>query len=88
MRFVECVDYGDAPTILISEPALISLIDDNVHEIHCVKVQTPDGLIERRVACRLIVPWRLWLAAADRYREARVAIIKEAQDLGSRVGLH
>ncbi len=88
MRFVDCVDYGDAPTILVSEPALISFVDDNVHEIYCVKVQMPDGSIERRVACRLVTPWRLWLGAVERYTHARTAIIKEAQSLGSRVGMH
>lgn len=88
MRFVDCVDYGDAPTILISGPASISLIDDNVQIIHFVRVKMVDGLIENRAACRLIVPWRLWLDAGESHAAARAHVMQELHQLGSRVGMH
>lgn len=88
MRFVDCVDYGDAPTICVTGPASICLVDDDIQITHFVKIAMPDGSIENRVACRLRISWRRWLADEALFQEAVTSILKEVAALGSRVGMH
>lgn len=80
VRFADCVDYGDAPTISVSGPASVCLVDDDVQITYFSRVSMPDGTIENRVACRLRLSWRKWLATQMNFEEARAAILREVQN--------
>ena len=88
LRFVDCVDYGDAPTICVSGPADISLVDDEIQITYFMRVKLDDGSFENRAMCRLRLSWRKWLANREAYIEARREIMGEVAGLGSRVGMH
>lgn len=88
MRFVECVDYGDTPTISISGPCSVCLVDDDVQITYFSKVKLPSGTIENRVVCRLRISWRKWLAMQIDYEEARAHIIRETQKFDVRAGMN
>lgn len=75
MRFVECVDYGDAPTTFITGVASISLVSLGVVEIAFYRaVEQSDGTVERRVVEHQIWDRAVWLAEVARFREGRLAI--------------
>lgn len=88
MRFVECVDYGDTPTISISGPCSVCLVDDDVQIAYFSRVALPNGTTENRIVCRLRMSWRKWLAMQINYEEARAHIIRETQKFSVLAGMN
>jgi hypothetical protein len=79
MRFVECVDYGDAPTTAITGVASVSLISPSQVQIALYQTrELPDGTIEHRIVEYQIWDLALWVSNASRFRQA----IEAAQNGG------
>jgi hypothetical protein len=71
MRFVECVDYGDVPTTVITGVASISLISPSQVQIALYQArELPDGTIENRIVEYQVWDLILWIGNASRFREA------------------
>ncbi len=74
MRFVECVDYGDAMATVITGVASISLISPNQVQIALYQTrELPDGTVENRIVEYQVWDLGLWISNASRFREAIVA---------------
>jgi hypothetical protein len=79
MRFVECIDYGDAPAITITGVASVSLISPSQVQIALYQTrELPDGTIENRIIEYQIWDLTLWIDNASRFRQA----IEAAQNGG------
>jgi hypothetical protein len=82
MRFVECVDYGDAQTIFVSGVASVSLISHTQVQIaHYQSRVMPDGTLENRIVAYHICDLTQWLENEVNFREATETILDGAARL-------
>jgi hypothetical protein len=75
MRFVDYVDYGDAPTNFATGIAAITVIAPDVIEVALYRsVQLPSGEAENRIVSRTIWSREQWVAAGLVAAQARTAM--------------